>query len=146
MNGVTIEGNMDELKIVFPSLLCYLEKVIGYLVDFLEQMQCGVELFSLRLVLFEALTNAVVHGNRSDESLKVTIETKVSNGLLKIVVSDEGDGFDWRSKIKDTVPLDHLSSGRGLIILRTYEYFPTYNDIGNVLSLEKRLEQVEDIV
>ena len=45
----------------------------------------------------ELLRNAVVHGNKNDSNLLITccIE-QIDGGLFKIVVEDEGNGFDYR--------------------------------------------------
>lgn len=75
----------------------------------------------LLLSVTEASTNAIVHGNKSDETKLVTIDaTKVDNQLI-IRVKDQGKGFD-PSKIPDPTETDNLlkDSGRGIYLMRVY--------------------------
>jgi len=75
----------------------------------------------LLLSVTEASTNAIVHGNKSDETKVVTIDaTKVDNQLI-ISVKDQGKGFD-PSKIPDPTETDNLlkDSGRGIYLMRVY--------------------------
>jgi serine/threonine-protein kinase RsbW len=75
----------------------------------------------LLLSVTEASTNAIVHGNKSDETKLVTIDaTKVDNQLI-ISVKDQGKGFD-PSKIPDPTETDNLlkDSGRGIYLMRVY--------------------------
>jgi serine/threonine-protein kinase RsbW len=75
----------------------------------------------LLLSVTEASTNAIVHGNKSDETKLVIIDaTKVDNQLI-ISVKDQGKGFD-PSKIPDPTETDNLlkDSGRGIYLMRVY--------------------------
>ena len=73
------------------------------------------------MALREAVTNAVVHGNKRDESKTVTIVFTSSPGALEIEVSDQGNGFDPGSIPDPTVGENVLkTSGRGIFFMRTF--------------------------
>lgn len=67
----------------------------------------------------EAVTNAIVHGNKSDPAKQVRIKVLREKHILQITVSDEGPGFDY-SKIPDpTKPeLIEQPDGRGIFLMR----------------------------
>lgn len=75
----------------------------------------------LLLAVTEATTNAIIHGNKSDESKSVVITVKVEENKLIISIKDQGPGFD-PSSIPDPTHPDNLlkDSGRGLYLMRIY--------------------------
>lgn len=75
----------------------------------------------LLLAITEASTNAIIHGNKSDENKLVTIDVTKENGQLVIVVKDQGKGFD-PELIPDPTESDNLlkDSGRGIYLMRVY--------------------------
>jgi anti-sigma regulatory factor (Ser/Thr protein kinase) len=66
----------------------------------------------------ECLVNAPVHGNRGDETRRVTLELDVDGGGLEIRVRDQGTGFD-PTRRPDPLALENLcrSSGRGILLM-----------------------------
>ena len=73
----------------------------------------------LGLAVREIFTNAVVHGNRYDVSKKILLQMCQSATHVKVVVSDEGSGFDIGS-VADPLSPDGLlrASGRGILMAR----------------------------
>jgi serine/threonine-protein kinase RsbW len=69
----------------------------------------------------EAVTNAVLHGNRQDESKPVEVSFKSTPGAIEITVRDRGRGFDTGSVPDPTDPENLLkTNGRGLLFMRTF--------------------------
>ena len=94
--------------------------------------------FAIHLALEEALTNAVVHGNKLDPSKKVEIEYVIVPAKFEITVTDQGGGFapedtpDPRVKENRTKP-----NGRGMLLMRTYMDTVEYNENGNSVHMVK---------
>lgn len=126
---------------------------------------CDVE--KIRIGLSEIITNAIEHGNLNitNEEKHKTTEDGTFNELIeirkkdprykdkkvyvdidsdekhiKIVVRDEGNGFDI-SKLPSPTDLDQLLKlhGRGILIARAYFNEVTYNDKGNEVTLIRAL-------
>lgn len=77
--------------------------------------------FGLDMALREAVTNAVLHGNRQDESKTVEIEFANADGVLAVTVSDEGGGFDAVAVADPTAEENLLkTSGRGILFMRSF--------------------------
>ena len=65
--------------------------------------------------------NAVVHGNKRDQTKTVTVVLTSSPGVLEIEVSDQGTGFDPESVPDPTAGENVLkTSGRGIFFMRTF--------------------------
>jgi serine/threonine-protein kinase RsbW len=97
------------------------------------------QLFAINLVIREGLTNAVRHGNAGDPQKKVQfILTCAEQSNIKLVIEDEGDGFDWK-KQQSAACIEEEDHGRGIPIMGKYFTRYSYNEKGNILSLEKDL-------
>jgi serine/threonine-protein kinase RsbW len=103
-----------------PNNLLTVEEFVNY---FAREVGIKEEKISgLILSVTEATTNAIIHGNKKDIDKKVRIIVTVEEGKkLKVVVKDEGRGFD-PSKIPDPTKPENLlkDSGRGLYLMRVY--------------------------
>ena len=52
----------------------------------------------------EAANNAIIHGNKLDEKKLVNISVKKDKRSLRIMIEDEGDGFDYQNIPDPTAP------------------------------------------
>jgi len=71
------------------------------------------------IAITELVMNAIVHGNKEDESKSVKVCIEIEEKLMKIVIEDEGKGFAI-SEIPDPTEIEHLldSHGRGVYIAK----------------------------
>lgn len=68
--------------------------------------------------LLEAVENAIIHGNQSNVSKKVSITCQISNKNLTFTISDQGNGFDY-ARILATNPDNRKTNGLAVIELLT---------------------------
>ncbi|MEA2030614.1 MAG: ATP-binding protein [candidate division Zixibacteria bacterium] len=68
----------------------------------------------------ELVNNAVTHGQKSAHNNTIVIEIEYANGNVKIIVSDQGSGFN-PDKIDDPLAEENLLKevGRGLFIVKS---------------------------
>ena len=98
---------------------------------------------SLGIAVTEVVSNAIKHGNRGDISKKVHIEFTVEDRCVKVVIRDEGKGFD-----PDDIanPLDpenlYKDSGRGIFIVKELmdDVGYRFNKKGTEIILIKKIE------
>ncbi len=116
------------------------------------------------VALQESLANAVYHGNlecsselRQDDeavfydlardrlasepyrSRRVHVESRIGRDEVRIVIRDEGPGFDVKSLDKPFDPEDLMRvGGRGMILIRTFLDEVRHNEAGNEITLIKR--------
>jgi serine/threonine-protein kinase RsbW len=94
------------------------------------------EAFAVRLALEEAMVNALKHGHRNDPSKVAQLRYHLTPECVLAEVEDQGDGFDPNA-VPDPLALENLekSSGRGLLLMRTYMTWVRYNAAGTCVSL-----------
>jgi serine/threonine-protein kinase RsbW len=95
--------------------------------------------FGMKLALEEAVTNAIMHGNRMNRSKKVTIDFTVDDKKVELAVADEGPGFD-SAKVPDPTRGEALERpcGRGIVLMKAYMDDVRYVPPGNKVVLTKR--------
>jgi serine/threonine-protein kinase RsbW len=79
------------------------------------------ELHKVGMAVREAMVNAVVHGNRYNLKKKVHLSVDGGGDQLTIVITDEGEGFDFAT-LPDPLDEGNLlrQSGRGLLLMRAF--------------------------
>ena len=94
--------------------------------------------FGVKLALEEAIVNAIKHGNGMDPDKCVHVHCHVTDERVKIVIEDEGPGFD-PGDVPDPTEDENLDkpSGRGLMLMRSFMSRVEYNDKGNCVVMEK---------
>ncbi len=77
--------------------------------------------FGIDMAVREAVTNAVVHGNRQDENKTVDVTLKSSPDAVEISVHDQGTGFNPEDVPDPTAEENILkASGRGIFFMRSF--------------------------
>lgn len=93
---------------------------------------------NLRVGVTEALSNAMMYGNRNDPGRSVRVEARFSPHEIIVRVTDEGVGFDPTDIPDPTTPANRrLARGRGIFLIRQLMDGVEYNERGN--SVEMRL-------
>jgi serine/threonine-protein kinase RsbW len=86
--------------------------------------------------ILEAVNNAILHGNKSATEKIVDIEMSFNKNVLKIKVTDEGDGFKPDTVPDPTIPENIESiNGRGVFIMSRLADEIKYSKKGNTVTL-----------
>ena len=95
---------------------------------------------NILITLTEAVNNAIIHGNKRDESKMVEVKTVASNGRLAITVKDEGRGFDY-SNLPDPTSPERVCEcgGRGVFLMRQLSDRCHFRDNGRSVQMEFKL-------
>lgn len=98
----------------------------------------GIDEDVLPTVLSEAVTNAMIHGNKSNPDKKVFAEVWVTPQKLIFKVADEGKGFDYHNLPDPTKPENlNRTDGRGLYLVRHFMDNVFFRQSGSVIIMEK---------
>jgi serine/threonine-protein kinase RsbW len=82
----------------------------------------------IMLSISEAATNAVIHGNRSDESKKIELELFINQNWFLADISDEGSG--GYASVTSRPRADLLAeSGRGVDLINHYSDLFEYTEL-----------------
>ena len=93
----------------------------------------------LTLIVDEAVTNAMEHGNHWDRRKSVHVSVLIKSGYLHMVIEDEGTGFDFENQKSEFEEGNKLSSrGRGLSLIRRF-CDPVWSKGGRSIDLPVRI-------
>ncbi len=112
----TLKSTMDAIEIA---------------VDYLQQFTFSIfpdmknhRFFEYNLIIRELLTNAVKHGNRFDinKTVKLTVYTDPLEGYFGFAVLDEGEGFDYNTRLKEVREDELRVNQRGLFLINEFSH------------------------
>jgi len=92
--------------------------------------------FRLRVVLSEALSNAILRGNAEDQQKWVEVRAELVPDSIRVYVTDEGPGFDPNA-VPEPIGPDQLdeAQGRGLYLIRKLVDTVYFNKQGNSICM-----------
>lgn len=90
--------------------------------------------------LTEAVTNAMVHGNRYDDRKNIVVRCHRKNGHVHLLISDEGAGFD-PFQLPDPTCDEMLEAegGRGVFLMKQLTDEVHFLDQGRTVQLMWRV-------
>ncbi len=94
--------------------------IVEKLVDDLSATQnLSSEIYgNLLVAMVEAVNNAIIHGNKLDESKEVIVNYGLEEGYFWFSVKDQGHGFDFNSLPDPTSPENiEKPHGRGIFLM-----------------------------
>ena len=98
--------------------------------------------FNVQLALEEAVTNAIMHGNRADPQKKVYVQCSVGNNEVSVGIRDEGRGFNPDTLPDPRQPNNILTpTGRGILLIRHFMNRVEFLPEGNGLTMIKYRSQ-----
>jgi len=99
------------------------------------------ERYPFVLAVSEALTNAIIHGNKNNPDKKVKVSITVNEKLMSADIIDEGQGgLDGIRQRKAATPKDE--GGRGIDLIEHYATLVGYVQIpAGGLKVEIRIER-----
>ncbi len=133
----------ESLDFRIPSDVQYIEGVVGQVVRRCEALAFSRKHTALNVpvALTEALSNAILRGNRDDVRRNVVVRVEIDDTRLVAEVRDEGEGFDLEACTEDaTLPVNReREDGRGLFLMKKLmdrvERFTGVPDGGNVVRM-----------
>ncbi|MDH5510455.1 MAG: ATP-binding protein, partial [Nitrospinota bacterium] len=148
-----------------PSDPNLIPAVSAYIAGLVERTIGPAKAGSLELTLDEALSNAIYHGNlevpsqiktedfdkfyelaraRQEEmpycERMVSICFNHDQDSLKVRVTDEGEGFDWKGLMTSSPESNDLPHGRGLVLMQALSSRLEFNNQGNEVTLHFNVE------
>ncbi|MBN1765806.1 MAG: ATP-binding protein [Sedimentisphaerales bacterium] len=130
-------------KIRMSATLENIDVVDDTLANYLSGWDLPVDIFAVRILLREALLNAVTHGSGMDSRKTVRLEIRMNTDGIDMEVCDSGSGFPWWNLKEYTFNLDE--GGRGLALMKIYSDNMEFNETGNTIILRKRYKVDEPI-
>jgi serine/threonine-protein kinase RsbW len=141
----TVEWNCKEAENGWVSIFSLhdLPDLLARVLRVMKQADYGAaDSFAVRLALEEAAVNAVKHGHGHDPQKQVGIWWTVTPTSVRLVVEDEGPGFDPATIADPSLP-ENLGRprGRGLFLIFAYMTWVRFNRRGNCLVMYRHRSQ-----
>ncbi len=124
-------------SIQIPSSLQH----IHVIEDYIEHIRTSLKIKdciygNIHLAVVEAVTNAIVHGNQSDENKEVVFKSVRDEKTIKFIIQDEGCGFDLGSVPDPTLPENKKQlNGRGVFLIRYLADEVTFENNGSCIHM-----------
>jgi serine/threonine-protein kinase RsbW len=131
------------LEIEIPSDVRYIEGVVDVITRQCEQLAYHPRQLTLNVpvALTEALSNAILRGNRENVHKRVQVRCDVNRDRLVLEIVDEGGGFDLQECLVDPTSPENLvrEDGRGLFLMaRLMDSVERFTNHGNVVRMTLR--------
>ena len=122
MERLRLNLTEETTELILPSRIEAINEAASAAAEFVERSGLGEDAaFGVDMAVREAVTNAVLHGNRQDETKTVEVSFKNSPEAIEITVRDQGEGFDPGSVPDPTDPQNILKTcGRGILFMRNF--------------------------
>lgn len=131
----------EKSELVLPSRIESIERAAEAAAE--AAADSGVDetaMFGIDLAVREAVANAVKHGNKLDETKRVTISFQKTQESFEITIEDEGEGFDFNHLPDPTDPANLMKdSGRGTFLMRSFMDAVEWRAGGRTVKMTKRL-------
>ena len=113
---------VETTELTLPSRIEAVNKAATAVAEILGRLGVSEEAaFRIDMAVREAVTNAVLHGNKQDESKLVRVTLASSPEMIEITVHDEGAGFNPAEVPDPTAEMNILkTSGRGIFFMRNF--------------------------
>lgn len=132
-----------QLKYKLKTSIFEIDNLPNYLDEALSGIKIPTDKYNnILLAVTEAVNNAIIHGNKNDIKKQIELEFIISDEFIKIIVTDEGEGFDITGIPDPTLPENLLSEhGRGIFIMKHFvdELKVEKSSKGNSLILKIKL-------
>jgi len=123
-----------------PENVAAVEKFID---EMRNEINIGDDVYGNVLIsMTEAANNAIIHGNKCDESKDVTITYELDDRgkNLTFVIKDQGPGFDY-GHLPDPTDPENLEKthGRGVFLMMQLADLVVFSDKGATIEMQFRV-------
>lgn len=127
---------MQELKI--QSKIENINLIEDLINDICEKNKIAEEQYgNILIAMTEAVTNAIIHGNKSDQSKHVNVTANIEDNKLIFNIKDEGLGFNYDNLPDPTAPENiEKPTGRGIFLMKNLADDVVFQDNGRTVVLE----------
>lgn len=111
-----------QMKYTLKTSIFEIDNLPTYLDKALDGLSISSDKYNnILLAITEAVNNAIIHGNKNDIKKEIGLEFIITDEFIKIIVTDEGEGFDLEKVPDPTLPENLLSEhGRGIFIIKHF--------------------------
>jgi len=109
-----------EKSLNIVSKIDNINEVEKFVDEFSEENQIHSDIYGKILIAtVEAVNNSIVHGNKEDVNKKVFVSFQMDKDHIKVLVEDQGKGFDY-THLPDPTKPENIENihGRGIYLMQ----------------------------
>lgn len=128
---------MNTISIQVPSITENIRMIESFIDNAKERFQLDDDIYgNIMIAVTEAVNNAIKHGNANDKAKNVSLALSLDESMIRFVVKDEGEGFDYENLPDPTSPenIEKLG-GRGIFLMKHLSDEVDFKDNGRVVEL-----------
>lgn len=128
---------MNTISIQVPSIMENIRMIESFIDNAKERFHLDDDIYgNIMIAVTEAVNNAIKHGNSSDKSKNVHLSLSLDNSMIKFVIKDEGNGFNYDNLPDPTAPENlEKPGGRGIFLMKHLSDEVDFKEDGRVVEL-----------
>lgn len=128
---------MNSINIQIPSLSDNIRIVESFIDNARDKFNLNDDIYgNIMIAVTESVNNAIKHGNKNDKGKNVTLSLHLNEEVIRFVIEDEGQGFDYLNLPDPTAPENiHKPGGRGIFLMKHLSDEVNFRDNGRVVEL-----------
>jgi serine/threonine-protein kinase RsbW len=128
---------MDSLQIQIPSLAENIRIIESFIDNAKEKFSLTDDIYgNIMIAVTESVNNAILHGNKNNKNKNVEIKLSLNENMIKFLITDEGDGFDYHGLPDPTAPENlNKPGGRGIFLMKHLSDEVQFREEGKVVEL-----------
>lgn len=128
---------MNTISIQVPSIVENIRMIESFIDNAKERFHLEDDIYgNIMIAVTEAVNNAIKHGNASDKSKNVLLSLSLDKSMIKFIIKDEGNGFDFQNLPDPTSPENlEKPGGRGIFLMKHLSDEVDFKDSGRIVEL-----------
>jgi serine/threonine-protein kinase RsbW len=128
---------MNTISIQVPSMTENIRMIESFIDNAKDRFHLDDDIYgNIMIAVTEAVNNAIKHGNNNNKTKNVYLSLSLQDSLIKFVVKDEGDGFNYENLPDPTSPENlEKPGGRGIFLMRHLSDEVLFKDRGRIVEL-----------
>ena len=128
---------MNAIQIQIPSLAENIRIVESFIGNAKDKYSLDDDIYgNIMIAVTESVNNAILHGNKNDSKKNVTLKLMFEDNIIKFIITDQGNGFDYHGLPDPTAPENiDKPGGRGIFLMRNLCDEVHFNQDGREVEL-----------
>ena len=124
-------------KMIFKSEIQNINLIERLIDDISTKHQIHSDVYGkLLLAMVEGVNNAIVHGNKLVSEKDVTVEYQIGDTAIEFLITDSGQGFDYKNLPDPTKPENlEKTHGRGIFLMNHLADEIEFTEPGNQVKM-----------
>jgi len=128
---------MNTFNIQIPSIVENIRIIESFIDNARAKLRLDDDIYgNIMIAVTESVNNAIIHGNKNDRDKNVQISLTFQDSILKFIIEDEGEGFDYQNLPDPTSPENiDKTNGRGIFLMKHLSDEVNFIDDGRIVEL-----------